>query len=96
MKNFLDIAEKYPEISLTIKAADLVHVIEQTVEKAKSEFKPQEEEIFLTPLETARIIGIDRSSLWRWAKTGYLVPIEVGGKRRYRKSEVTKIINGGR
>jgi len=33
--------------------------------------------------------------LWRWAKRGYLVPIEVGGKRRYRMSEVKAILNVG-
>ena len=34
------------------------------------------------------------ATLWRWAKVGYLVPINVGGKRRYRMSDVKRILEG--
>ena len=36
--------------------------------------------------------SIDASTLWRWRKRGYLVPVSIGGKRRYRLSEIKKIL----
>ena len=39
---------------------------------------------------------VDSSTLWRWAKSGYLVPVEYGGQRRYRVADVQRILNGGR
>ena len=36
---------------------------------------------------------VDRSTLWRWAKTGYLIPAEVGGKRLYKQSDIDIILN---
>jgi len=42
----------------------------------------------------AEMLDVDKSTLWRWAKIGYLVPINVGGKRRYRMSDVNRILNG--
>ncbi|WP_418197249.1 helix-turn-helix domain-containing protein [Alistipes shahii] len=41
-------------------------------------------------------MGVDSSTLWRWAKSGYLVPVEYGGQRRYRVADVQRILNGGR
>jgi len=32
--------------------------------------------------------------LWRWDKTGYLKPYRIGGKVRYRLSEIDKILGG--
>lgn len=37
-------------------------------------------------------LHVDKSTLWRWAKIGYLVPIEVGGKRFYKQSDIDKIL----
>ena len=41
-------------------------------------------------------INVDLSTLWRWDKAGYLKHVEIGGKRRYKMSEVKRILNGGR
>ena len=42
------------------------------------------------------LVGCDSSTLWRWAKSGYLVPVEYGGQRRYRVADVQQILKGGR
>jgi len=31
--------------------------------------------------------------LWRYAKRGYLTPIEVGGKRKYLKSDIKALLS---
>ena len=49
---------------------------------------------YLTANETAKHLGVDISTLWRWDKTGYLTKVRVGGKVRYRLSDVTKLMEG--
>jgi predicted site-specific integrase-resolvase len=39
-------------------------------------------------------LGISETTLWRWNKIGYLVPINIGGKRRYKMSDVRRILEG--
>ena len=44
--------------------------------------------------QAAGLLGVNRSTLWKWAKRDYLKPIEVGGKRRYRLSDINAVIAG--
>lgn len=62
--------------------------------KIQSTEKPLTKEALLTRKEAISLLGVDSSTLWRWAKTGYLSPVNFGGQRRYRKAEVDAIING--
>ncbi len=38
--------------------------------------------------------GVGKTTLWRWAKQKYLTPVEIGGKRRYKMSEVKRLLEG--
>ena len=44
--------------------------------------------------EATQILGVNRSTLWKWGKKNYLKPIEVGGKRRYLLSDIRAIMRG--
>lgn len=44
--------------------------------------------------QVCEMLDVDPSSLWRWRKRGYLVPAEIGGKRRYKISDIRRILNG--
>ena len=57
---------------------------------------PQQAGELYTRKQTIALLGVDSSTLWRWAKSGYLVPVEYGGQRRYRVADVQRILNGGR
>ena len=48
---------------------------------------------YLTPNETAKLLHVNRSTLYQWNKNGYLRVIEVGGKRLYRQSDIDAILN---
>ncbi len=56
--------------------------------------KPPEKEELLTRREVLQLLGVDASTLWRWAKTGYLVPVGYGGRKRYRAADVRAITDG--
>ena len=55
---------------------------------------PQQAGELYTRKQTIALLGVDSSTLWRWAKSGYLVPVEYGGQRRYRVADVQRILNG--
>lgn len=40
------------------------------------------------------MLEVDKSTLWHWDKEGYLKKVHIGGKPRYRESEVKAIREG--
>ena len=95
-----DLLQTNANISLTITLDDLRtfsnELIQSTKKELEAEVMAQQNESYLTRLETADFLKVDQATLWRWAKRGYLLPVEVGGKRMYRKSDLQRILNGGR
>jgi predicted site-specific integrase-resolvase len=61
--------------------------LEQQITDANTEAYPSSDQV-------AKILDVDKSTLRRWRKQGYLIPIKVGGKRRYRMSDVKKDFGG--
>lgn len=74
-----------------LKEFALSLISERDEEKRKNVPAP---ETYLTQDEVAAKLRVDKSTLWRWGKSGYLNKIRVGGKVRYRLSDVTKIMEG--
>ena len=69
------------------------HLIRSTKEELENTILAKKKETYVTPDEVSVQLRVDRSTLWRWAKTGYLIPIEVGGKRLYKQSDIDIILN---
>lgn len=98
MKKIIEMVQMYPEITVNIRLSDLIECNKQlicearTLEKEKQQ-KPQE--LFLTVSETAQLLKVNKSTLWRWNKRGYLKPVPIGGKRVYKVSDIEKIRKGG-
>ena len=54
-----------------------------------------ESETLLTPSEVAALFRVDPKTVTRWAKAGKISSIKtLGGHRRYRESEVRKLLHG--
>jgi len=87
-------------ISVTVGLEDLrkwhKEVIADTRKELEEIVLSDKVETYPSPKQTCEILDIDPSTLWRWHKKGYLVPIEVGGKRRYRMSDIKKILGGNK
>lgn len=92
-----DIIESGVDISITIKASDLnqfAHaIVENTRIALEREITEKTAEKLITIEMVAEMFQVDRSTLYRWANQGYLCPIEVGGKKRYRLSDLHRIMN---
>lgn len=85
-------------VTFTISAKELQEVIDYTVTSTRKELEKiiidENSEVYLSPKQVSNMLGVNPSTLWRWHKRGYLEHIEMGGKRRYLKSEVkSKCLN---
>lgn len=83
---------------VSIKVGDLIEANSRLLEEAREQLEQRiadaSAETYLTTEKVLEMLGVSQTTLWRWAKQGYLVPIMYGGKKRYRKSEVVRIVEG--
>lgn len=100
MEAILNLLTSDTNFNITIQKADLLDFANFMINKTKTELEAEviakNSERYVPRLEACDILKIDQATAWRWAKRGYLVPIEVGGKRMYKLSDLTRILNGGK
>ena len=51
-------------------------------------------DVLLTSNQVLERLSISRTTLWHWVKKRYIIPIEIGGKQRYKLSDVNAILKG--
>lgn len=98
--NLQNILESEANITISIGISDLrawhAEVITSTKKELEAVVLADKAEKYLSPNQVSEMLGVDLTTLWRWAKKKYLTPVEVGGKRRYRSSDIKAILNGGK
>lgn len=98
--NLIELAKVCPEAIISVKVSDLIKANEALVAKTKEQLEQlitdSATETYPSRQKVAEILDVDLSTLHRWAKRGLLVPIEIGGKRRYRMSDVRRMLNNGK
>ena len=93
----MNLQELLQEQNITISVTDeqLAEFASQLLSGAKEIYETKEQpEQYLTRKQTAEMLDVDLSSLWRWNNEAYLQTVAVGGKRRYKLSDVVRILNG--
>ena len=97
--NFVELAKQCPDVTISLKAGELIEAVNYCVNKTRKELEllitDANTETYPSRQKVAEMLDVDLSTLHRWSKQGYLVPIEVGGKRRYKKSDIDKILQKG-
>lgn len=92
-----ELASSCPGLMVTVKCSDLIEAIRSVVEETKLHLEQvnseQTTETYLTEDEVKQMLDVSHSTLWRWQKQGYLSPVKIGRKNRYRKSEIEALIN---
>ena len=80
-------------VMITVTPADLKEFALAVAEEVKASWMAREkQDKRLTAKETAEQLGVTVSSLWRWAKTGYLLPAgHIGQKPYYLQSQIDGI-----
>ena len=96
--NMYDILQNNSGVNITINAGQLIEVVDYCVSKTRRELEQQindaAAETYPSRQKVAELLDVDLSTLHRWKKQMYLVPLEIGGKRRYKMSDVKRILNG--
>ena len=96
--DLIEIAKHCPGLKVEISIGDLIEANTLLIAEVKRELEQtiadEKAETYLSREKVAEMLEVSTGTLWRWQKLNYLVPIMVGGKRRYRKSDIMKILEG--
>ena len=96
--DLIKIAKECPGLKVEITISDLIETNMLLIAEVKRELEQtiadEKAETYLSREKVAEILEVSKGTLWRWQKLNYLVPIMVGGKRRYRRSDVKRILEG--
>lgn len=92
----MEIAMKMPNAILQISAGDLCEFANQLINSATevARLQIQRADIskeLLTIDEVCEMLKVSKMTLHRWDKNGVLKKIDVGGHRRYRRSDVEAV-----
>lgn len=94
--NVQELIQATPNVSITIGAKDLMGCLRLAIKEAKEEWEAsitaKKTETYVSATNASEQLHVDKSTLWRYGKNGYLVPVEVGGKRLYKQSDIDKIL----
>lgn len=73
-------------------AREIMERTKEMAEEAAAKVEAEAAEDFFTRKEVMKLLRRCDSTLTKWARSGYLRPIRVGGKYLYKKGDVQKIL----
>jgi len=89
--NIAELAKTCPELNVTVKLGELIEAVEYCVGSTRSSLEQiiqdEAQEKYLSIEKTCELLGINKSTAWRWSKQNYLIPVKIGMKTRYKKSD---------
>ena len=96
--NIVQLAKELPNLQVTITLAELVEginlCIDETERRLEQKVADEKAETYLSRAKVVEMLDKSPATRYRWQKAGYLVPLNVGGSKRYRMSDVKRIIEG--
>ncbi|WP_319589645.1 helix-turn-helix domain-containing protein [uncultured Draconibacterium sp.] len=100
MSKISELISSGANVSVTLATKDLQEFADYLIRKTKRDLEEtitaEKSETYISVQTVGEMLDVDRSTLYRWAQQGYLKPIKVGGKNRYRMSDIKKIFEGGK
>ena len=92
----LEIADIYPDVSITIKLSDLLEAFREIAveihDTYEDEWAAKDGEILIPRNEVLQLLGVNSTTLWRWNKEGYLKAVKQGAKTKYRKRDIDELM----
>lgn len=71
----------------------LKKLIREEFDQQYKVMKDSKEEVYYSFKHVASMLDVSTRTLNRWQSQGYLVPVMIGGQRRYRRSDIERIIS---
>ena len=82
-------------VTFAISGADLKEFSLALIAEAKAlESNKPEQESYLSIQEVCDILHVSSNTLWRWGKSGYLIPCKIGRTPMYKLSDINKLREG--
>ena len=93
MKDIKTFINSDTPVSVTMTAEDLKEFAQQVAELTIANLNKSNEPVptWLNPDQVCKRIGINRVTLWRWDKEGYLRGVKFGKRIRYKESDVLRV-----
>ncbi|MDL2265639.1 helix-turn-helix domain-containing protein [Parabacteroides sp. OttesenSCG-928-G21] len=92
----MNLQKNLENINLTIKGKDLINVVNYCIQKTRDELeqtlRESNKEEYLSPQKVSELLDVHNTTLWRWAKKGYLKRYDIGGQIRYKMSEINALL----
>jgi Helix-turn-helix domain len=94
----LNVLKENPELAKSVRfeisGADLLAFGESIHKNAiiESEKNSPKDEVYLTPAQFAESLQVSLVTLWSWDKKGITKPLRIGNAKRYRRSDLEKIL----
>lgn len=98
------LVEQGANVKLEVTPTDLKmfaeSIVQRTIaarqEELDAEMQRAAEETWLNTKQVRELLNVCDGTLNLWAKRGYLVPVKVGNKNMYAKSDIRRIQTGGK
>ena len=91
-----DLIKQNQNVQLVVSASDLRELVNEWYDEREAQKEAERKSIVeserISSTDAEKSLGVTSATLWRWAKTGYLVPIKVGRKNVYLKSDIHRIL----
>ena len=92
-----DLIKQNQNVQLVVSASDLREIVNEWCDEREAQREAERNYVKeverVTSMDAEKILGVTPATLWRWSKTGYLVPIKVGRRNVYLKSDIDRILN---
>lgn len=87
----LELSQIDAKVSVSVTLEDLKSFMSDLVAEASKSQEPEEK--YLSVDQATQLLGVTKPTLWRWKKSGILVPSQVGRQIFYRLSDINKLRN---
>lgn len=93
------VQENQPTTLLMVNEVQLKNIVKDTLrevmEQTKAETMAAKEEATLSRVEVEQILKVNKQTLYRWEKIGYLKPKRAGRRLLYFKSDIDALLQKG-
>lgn len=78
--------------NLIKRAMEEQRILDATRQQQDASIPAGDGETYLTSQEAAKMCNVCITTLWAWAKAGYLVPCKIGRSNRYALSDIKRLL----
>lgn len=81
-------------IQYVVAASDLESILRELINEVLNSREEAKKETYVSSSKASAMLGVSKSTLWRWEKEKYLIPTRIGNKLRYRESDIINLMEG--